>query len=356
MQYQPTTTPMRNSNLELFRIIAMLGIVAHHYVVNSGLLEIMEAHLSSWHTYFLFIFGMWGKIGINCFVLITGYFMCQSTITLRKFLKLYLEIVFYNIIFWLIFTCSHYSSFSWESVAHMIVPIGSISKGFTGCFLIFYLLIPFLTILVKNITQKQHQYLLALIAIFFVLWDHVPGVEVSFSYVSWFCALFVIASYIRFYGNILCRGGRRALIAISITAVAVLSVAFQIFGKAHGWFSGWAMKWVSDSNAILAILTGVVLFEYFKDLHIPQSRFINAVGGSTFGVLLIHANSDTMRRWLWQDVCQNTQWYDSLYMPLHAIGCVLIIFSVCIALDRLRIMCVEKPFFAWLDRRWLKSK
>lgn len=27
----------RNSNLELYRIIVMLAIVAHHYVVNSGL-------------------------------------------------------------------------------------------------------------------------------------------------------------------------------------------------------------------------------------------------------------------------------------------------------------------------------
>lgn len=29
----------RNSNLELYRIIVMLLIVAHHYVVNSGLME-----------------------------------------------------------------------------------------------------------------------------------------------------------------------------------------------------------------------------------------------------------------------------------------------------------------------------
>ena len=27
----------RRSGLELFRILAMLGIIAHHYVVNSGL-------------------------------------------------------------------------------------------------------------------------------------------------------------------------------------------------------------------------------------------------------------------------------------------------------------------------------
>lgn len=31
------TTKMRSSNLELYRIICMLMIVAHHFVVNSGL-------------------------------------------------------------------------------------------------------------------------------------------------------------------------------------------------------------------------------------------------------------------------------------------------------------------------------
>ena len=31
----------RNSNLELYRIIVMLLIVAHHYVVNSGLIQVM---------------------------------------------------------------------------------------------------------------------------------------------------------------------------------------------------------------------------------------------------------------------------------------------------------------------------
>lgn len=37
----------RDSNLELLRIITMLVIVAHHYVVNSGLIsEILELLIS----------------------------------------------------------------------------------------------------------------------------------------------------------------------------------------------------------------------------------------------------------------------------------------------------------------------
>lgn len=70
------TPKIRDSNIELFRIIMMLSIVTHHYVVSSGITDIIAIPPYSWQAYFLYIFGLWGKIGINCFVLITGYYMC----------------------------------------------------------------------------------------------------------------------------------------------------------------------------------------------------------------------------------------------------------------------------------------
>ena len=51
----------------------MLMIVAHHYVVNSGLMEEgapLLGHPDTWHTIFLWLFGMWGKTGINCFLIV----------------------------------------------------------------------------------------------------------------------------------------------------------------------------------------------------------------------------------------------------------------------------------------------
>lgn len=35
------TKLMRNSNIELYRIVLMLIIIAHHYVVNSGIMDSM---------------------------------------------------------------------------------------------------------------------------------------------------------------------------------------------------------------------------------------------------------------------------------------------------------------------------
>ena len=99
----------RSSNLELYRILVMLLIVAHHYVVNSGLLDVMNQDVLSANTTFFSLFGAWGKTGINCFVLITGYFMCTSSITLRKFLKLLLWVLTYSVLITAVFIISGYT-------------------------------------------------------------------------------------------------------------------------------------------------------------------------------------------------------------------------------------------------------
>lgn len=63
----------------------MLLIVAHHYVVNSGLMGMIADEPLSGRSIFFYLFGAGGKTGINCFLLITGYFMCASQITASKF-------------------------------------------------------------------------------------------------------------------------------------------------------------------------------------------------------------------------------------------------------------------------------
>lgn len=124
----------RSSNLELYRIICMLLIVAHHFVVNSGLWAPMDANPNAANTLFLLLFGMWGKIGINCFMMITGYFMCKGNITWRKFWKLLLWIYLYKIVIYIIFLSAGYETFTLLRVAKIIMPIWDIDKNFTSCF------------------------------------------------------------------------------------------------------------------------------------------------------------------------------------------------------------------------------
>lgn len=89
----------RQSNIEAFRIVCMLFIIAHHFVVHTGLVgEPMLSDPRNASSLFLSVLGMWGKTGINCFLMITGYFMCKKDISINKWYRLYLQILFYNFI------------------------------------------------------------------------------------------------------------------------------------------------------------------------------------------------------------------------------------------------------------------
>lgn len=130
----------RESGIELFRILTMLVIVAHHYFVNSGLSTLVyENPAFSKNSVFLLLFGWGGKTGINCFVLITGYFMCRSRITLKKFLKLLLWMEFYKIVFYTIFLLTGYQEFQLKSMIKALLPISSIADGFGSAYLAFFL-------------------------------------------------------------------------------------------------------------------------------------------------------------------------------------------------------------------------
>lgn len=345
-----TNDKVRNSNLELYRIIVMLLIVAHHYVVNSGLIEVMAEEPLSGRSIFFYLFGAWGKTGINCFLMITGYFMCTSKITVRKFLKLLLEVELYKIVIYAVFLFSGYETFSASGCIRSVIPMLSLTDGFISCFLVFYLCIPFLNILVHNMNRRQHGLLVLLCLFIYTVHGTIPGMSVGMNYVSWFCVLYFIASYIRLHtgeklNNV--KWGGYALLCIlisSISIVLILCINVRI-GKHISPY-----RLVSDSNALMAVVTAICSFMFFKNLRIPHNRFINIFGASTFGVLLIHANSDTMRQWLWKDVLDNAGHYADEYFWIRPIIAVLLIFVICIVIDYIRLKTVEKWAFRWIDR------
>ena len=335
----------RNSNLELYRIIVMLLIVAHHYVVNSELWTLMQDSPLTGNSIFLYLFGMWGKTGINCFVLITGYFMCKSKATIGKFLKLLLEVFFYEVLIYFVFLVTGIVDFGFRDCLKAFIPLGDVSTGFTTSFIFFYQFIPFLNILINGMDKRKHLLLIALCLFIYTIWNMSPF-KVSYNYVSWFCILYLIASYIRLYPNKYDTNVSfwRNLMVICIAA-SCMTVVFGAYFHKKAYF------FVSDSYAIMDVLTSICTFMYFKNLKIKQNKIINMMGASTFGVLLIHANSDAMRQWLWNDTLNNMSWFDSPYLWTHAVLSVIGIFVICVIIDRLRINFIEKPFF---DSRFYK--
>lgn len=265
--------------------------------------------------------------------------MCKSNITIKKFIKLLCECMFYRIVIYLLFLVSGYVSFNIKELVKTLIPIYNIKQNFTSCFLIFYLCIPFLNILIKHINEKQYIYLLAICLFTYVLMGTIPYFQVSMNYVSWFIVLYFIASYIRLYPkNIYSNTKIWIILSLILILVACLSVVICYYLNLHPYL------FVSDSNTFLALAIGICSFLLFNNLDIKYSKSINTVASTTFGVLCIHANSDTMRQWLWRDTLNNVEAYNTDYALLHAFGSTIMVFIVCALIDLLRINYIEKPF------------
>ena len=86
---------LRNSNIELLRILAMLLIVQSHFSVH-GYMEMVNGNLCSIGNglnRFLLTAITTGNIGNGLFMLITGYFLSQSTsFRIRRFFRVVIQV------------------------------------------------------------------------------------------------------------------------------------------------------------------------------------------------------------------------------------------------------------------------
>lgn len=345
-----TVKKVRDTNIELFRIFLMLMIIAHHYVYHSGVPDLYNYDHVTGNQLFLILWGWGGKTGINCFLLITGYFMCMQRFTWKKFLKLYLEIKFYSLLIPVIFWAIGRQPLTFKYCIDTLFGVAiHMSDDFAPTFLALFLLIPFINILIDALDKKNHlRLLLALLFIFTVTSSFFNNQ--SPNQIGWYVTVYLIGAYLRKYPPTLLSDVKKstwlAVVSLSLCAEAIL---FFVYTKHRLAFSNYFL--VADSNKILAILAAVSLFCMFKSINMGQIRWVNQIATATFGIFLIH-DQPNVREWLWNDVFCAKDYFTSDCLWLHAICAMLVVYVACAIIDILRQRLLEKPFFTWLDNKF----
>ena len=332
----------------------MILIIAHHYVVNSGINLLFDFGDVNANMVFLQFFGFAGKIGINCFLLITGYFMCRQEAKLSKFLKLYLEIKLYKFIFYGLFLYMGLEALSLEGFISNVFNIGHNqgSSSFAAVFVGLYLLSPFINRLLCHLSERNLRILLCVLLVLHTACS--TFFFASTENLGWYITVYLIGSYIRLYPKkVFSSRLLWPLASLGLVLVAWVSIIVVDFvGPYVGFDSYYHM--VVGSDKLFAIAIAICLFFSFMNMRMGYHKIVNTISATTFGVLLIHANSDTMRTFLWQIVFKVPQQYTLLtgQLVLHAISTVSIVYVVCVLIDLVRIQLLEKPFFSWLGRRY----
>lgn len=326
---------VRQSNIELLRIVAMFLIVAHHYVIHGTTNFVyLDSPLTVQNVFALFL-GSFGRPAVGIFVLICGYFSIKSEFKLPRFVSLIAQVVSYGVVLLFLakFVLPGGSAIGREELFASIFPTARGTYWFITAYAVLILVSPYINKLLLMLTQKQHK---ALIVLFVVIWCLLPtliGASFSGSDLAYFVALYTIAAYIRLYPLKVNPSRHFALfgfwVFILLASIAAPSYLLNYSGVFRKYITYFA-----EYNRLPGAMCALELFLAVSQTKPFYSKLINGIASTSFGIYLIHENF-LIRPLLWGTLFNSAAYVDTPWYFVHFFVSALIVFASCALIDTL---------------------
>lgn len=327
----------RQSNIELLRIVSMFFIVLEHILImGTGFFsspiesQLYVANMIIGFTY----------IGVNCFILITGYFGAEFS--WRRLLSLYLICGFYELVGFIVTYVHGDVEWSSSALSYMLFPLSHSNNWFIRCYVILLLLLPVLNAGLYRLDKRQYLYALFALTVLnlYFGWFHK---QLNFNgdgyNASQMIYLYAIGRYLgRFVDWEHVRACKMHLFIGWLSCAILWGIVQNIFDcwyEIPHW-NGWAY------NNPIVLLASIAFFSLFACLQIRPFQSINWIGGTMLGAFLIHMNRylggylyDWVRDVVYHPILAQSVTLQTLMLIALAIGIILI--SVLFDIPRLLV-------------------
>lgn len=340
----------------------MILIIAHHLAVNGGFT--FDQNITANMLWIQFLHSG-GKVGVDVFVLISGYFLItRKTLKTEKALKLWLQVLTYSLIVFAASVVLGYMAFSKKELLYAFLPVSLSEWWFVTTYFVLFLFSPFLNSFILSLSRENQKKVLLLAL---MLWCVLPTVSYvypkfepmlpAFSNFTWFVTLYAIGAYIRLWHE---KCERRPSFYLGAAAALYLlnystAVIYDLLNQAQRELY-YPPTVLFDLNSVPVLAVSILLLLGFKTLTV-KSKAVNVTASATFGVYLLHDNV-VSRIWLWQEVFKNPALTGSPYLIPVSIAEIVAVFAVCTLLELFRMRTLEKLYMplvlkagGWIDRK-----
>ena len=330
----------RNYRIDMLRAISMLLIVVQHYVVwgvkNSQNALFDTSTVYGGGNYILMeAFYLTSCIGVNCFVMISGYYLLEKYyFRWKSLMNLWVTTMFYAVSLYLV-TAKMSGNFNWRELVNCFFPIWSRQYWFISTYMVVILLAPFLAILTNGLIKKSYQKLLIIL---FVISFMVPyGSQFAGGQsVLWMTFVFLLAGYIRRYGFIELIADNAGKIAVFLCLAYTLTFYLvDAIRLNHIFGEGFQLHAFASDSPIFFLSLVCFLLTIRKEQRLDSSwmKYSVKIAPYILAVYLIHMNRN-FYPFIWKFFIPQTF---SIPMALHAVIVSSIIFILCIAIDYIRV-------------------
>jgi len=341
---------MRSSNIELLRSVAMLMIILYHIVCHCVNVQLTDKESIKRFANGLFnhpvfykklmildMLNTFGIIGNVIFILISGYFMVQKKkgggIDIAKISKkLLYQLGFASIVLTIASTvCFHMKNDTFINLIN--IQVFNSMSWFVGYYYAIILIAKlFLNGFLERIDNKE--YILFLTASFAFIqfgWTGglADGLIPNFRTLLNGIFLYALGGYFREYDPL---SKLRTYVFFVIIIITYFFVNLSAYNNTVNNIENYIRNKTEDdfiqnipgfpNYSIIVIIIGICLFEIFKRARIPQSKFLNYLGQSTFMVYLLHDNG------FFYSIFDTQDWITLLYHSPYRFIAKIFIWSV----------------------------
>ena len=317
---------LRKSNFELLRVVSIVCIILYHSVWHSG----VAYSAISGNKILVDFVDMLGELGVNCFMLISGYFFLKTKFKLSKVIKISLEASFYVFLgIGVLKLIGDTSGVNWWLLKGFF-PILNEAYWFLTVYILVYIFLPVLRKLILVLSKRQLTTFLGIAIFIWSVWPTMLGLMsnetegyVFYNRFIWGGLMFLIGAYIRMYSpRILDKLKNTIILFLSSTGLMILPILIIEFCGIKGINANFFWR----PNSVLMLVWSISLFFLFRKLEIRENKLINLLASTTLGIYLLH--DGPMRYFLWNKVFRIKDYSESGYFGFYLLlvaGIILLV-------------------------------
>lgn len=357
------TQKMRNSSIELLRVISMLMVVAHHFVVHN-LDSAWDINGDSSRFLIAVFAAPLGKISIVSFFSVTAWFLCEKEsgfrVSFQRVWKMELQVLFYAWGMCILFVIFDRRLLNVSTILKSFFPVSTDLWWYVTSYILFLLLFPFLNKGLYLLGKQCHLYL-CLVTI--VVWGGIQGVlpngYMDLANSVAFVWIYILISYYKWYMKSFSFGVSMWIAGAGFTLCllprfvfgylpTVASLSYPLNRARYTAADIFSAEW--KLPVMMAGLGLVLVFTSFSF----NNRVINWLAKSAFSVYLI-TEYPLMRTLLWKKYFTFSSLENrALPVAISFVVLVFLIYLLCALVDTLRRLVfrfmIDKPA-NWLFKK-----
>ena len=280
-----TTSEKRQSGPELLRIFAILLITCVHLLNYGGFLE--NAASETELLLLRLLYSLF-TVSVNIFVIISGYFLVNSSFRIKKLVRLWGTVVFYAITLYFLSLLIFGDAWNGKEFISCLFPVIHREYWFFTAYFLLYQTSPLLNKILKNSDRKT--LLVTLIGIFVLSYfarrfriDEVVSLHTGYNLI-WFICLYLTGGILKLLSP---RIKKRYLLAGFL--FCILWVWSNFYYKEEMPLYKYLYN-SPDYTSFIVFTASVLIFLFFARLEIRSklcNRLILCISSASFGVYLL---------------------------------------------------------------------